>query len=77
MKSANQGKQKKVFFQMSFKRRMVHLSMVSDGFDAVVHDALLSSMVRGGDGRGGVCDDPFLHPHTLVGHHDYDQNQWQ
>ena len=56
---------------------MVHLSMVSDGFDAVVHDALLSSMVRGGDGRGGVCDDPFLHPHTLVGHHDYDQNQWQ
>ena len=60
---------------MSFKRRMVHLSMVSDGFDAVVHDALLSSMVRGGDGRGGVCDDPFLHPHTLVGHHDYDQNQ--
>ena len=52
---------------------MVHLSMVSDGFDAVVHDALLSSMVRGGDGRGGVCDDPFLHPHTLVGHHDYDQ----
>ena len=47
--------------------------MVSDGLDAVVHGALLSSVVHAGDGGTAVVcnrDDPFLHLPTLVsGHH--------
>ena len=44
--------------------------MVSDGLDAVVHGALVSSVVHASDGgMAVVCnrgDDPFLHIPTLV-----------
>ena len=44
--------------------------MVSDGLDAVVHGALVSSVVHASDGGTAVVcnrgDDPFLHLPTLV-----------
>ena len=51
-------------------KNISHLSMVSDGLDAVVHGELLSSVVHNaGDGRTAVVgnrDDPFLHFPTLL-----------